>query len=244
MSGAVLPGVLRLALERQHRLELLVARLLGRAAGRVALDDEQLVAVRIVGGAVGELAGQHRHARGSCAAPPSAPRACAPSPGAITSSAMRLPSSTCWLSHSSNGSRTICADELHRVARDQLVLHLALELRIEHLHRQHVVGARPHVLGHDLQAALAHRVEVDEVPDRVVHALAQPGDVGAAVARRDHVDVGLGDQVALGRPGDRPHRALALGEAVGLGLRGDVALAEEGARHRLEAGDGGARNSP
>ena len=27
----------------------------------------------------------------------------------ITSSAMRLPSSTCWLSHSSKGSRTICA---------------------------------------------------------------------------------------------------------------------------------------
>ena len=60
---AVLPGVLRFALEREHGLEFLVARLLGRAARRVALDDEQLVAIRIVGGAVGELARQHRDTR-------------------------------------------------------------------------------------------------------------------------------------------------------------------------------------
>ncbi len=62
------------------------------------------------------------------------------------------------------------------------------------------------------------------------------GDVGAAVARRDHVDVGLRHHLALGRPGDRPQRAFAFGEAVRLRLRGDVALAEEGLGHRLQAG--------
>ena len=50
--GAVLPGVLRLALQRQHRLKLLVARLLRRPARRIAFDDEELVAVGIVGGPV------------------------------------------------------------------------------------------------------------------------------------------------------------------------------------------------
>ena len=35
-----------LALERQHRLGRPVARLLGRAAGRIALDDEDLGVVR------------------------------------------------------------------------------------------------------------------------------------------------------------------------------------------------------
>ena len=47
-----------LAADRQDRLGLAVARLLGRAAGAVALDDEQLGAFGVVIGAVGELAGQ------------------------------------------------------------------------------------------------------------------------------------------------------------------------------------------
>ena len=47
-----------LAAERQDRLEAPVAALLGRAAGGVALDDEQLAARRIALLAVGELAGQ------------------------------------------------------------------------------------------------------------------------------------------------------------------------------------------
>src|SRR4051812_33936253 len=43
-----------LAAYRQDRLGLAVARLLGRAAGAVALDDEQLRARRVVIGAVGK----------------------------------------------------------------------------------------------------------------------------------------------------------------------------------------------
>ena len=44
--------------KRQHRLEGAVARLLGRAAGAVALDQEQLGLGGIALLAVGELAGQ------------------------------------------------------------------------------------------------------------------------------------------------------------------------------------------
>ena len=47
-----------LALERQDRLESPVAPLLGRAAGRVALDQVQLGHRRVLLGAVGELSGQ------------------------------------------------------------------------------------------------------------------------------------------------------------------------------------------
>ncbi len=47
-----------LAAQRQHRLEFAVAALLGGAAGRVALDDEQFGLGRIALLAVGELAGQ------------------------------------------------------------------------------------------------------------------------------------------------------------------------------------------
>ena len=58
-----------LAAQGQDRLGLAVARLLGRAAGRIALDQEDLGAVDGVLRAVGELAGQAQLAgRRSCAA--------------------------------------------------------------------------------------------------------------------------------------------------------------------------------
>ena len=47
-----------LAAQRQDRLEAPVAALLGRAAGRVALDDEDLAALGVALLAVGQLAGQ------------------------------------------------------------------------------------------------------------------------------------------------------------------------------------------
>ena len=47
-----------LALERQDRLEAAIASLLGRSAGRLALDDVELAQRRIAFLAVGQLAGQ------------------------------------------------------------------------------------------------------------------------------------------------------------------------------------------
>ena len=51
-------GVQHLAAQRQNRLARAVAALLGRAAGRIALDDEQLAALARRVGAVAQLAGQ------------------------------------------------------------------------------------------------------------------------------------------------------------------------------------------
>ena len=59
---AGLLDVEELAAQRQDRLEAPVAALLGRAAGRVALDEVELAAGRVALLAVGELARQ-RHAR-------------------------------------------------------------------------------------------------------------------------------------------------------------------------------------
>ena len=61
------PGVQDLAAQRHDGLGLAIARLLGGAAGGVAFDQEQLGVLRILVGAVGELAGQ-RGARGDALA--------------------------------------------------------------------------------------------------------------------------------------------------------------------------------
>ena len=60
LVDAALLDVEDLAAQRQHRLGVAVAALLRRAAGRVALDDEQLRQRRVADRAVGELAGQGR----------------------------------------------------------------------------------------------------------------------------------------------------------------------------------------
>ena len=56
----VLLGVDHLAAQRQDRLEEPVARVDGRAAGRVALDEEELGGLGVADLAVGELARQRR----------------------------------------------------------------------------------------------------------------------------------------------------------------------------------------
>ena len=57
---ARLLDVQHLAEHGQDRLEAPIAALLGRAAGRVALDDVELAALRVALLAVGQLAGQRR----------------------------------------------------------------------------------------------------------------------------------------------------------------------------------------
>ena len=55
------------AAQRQHRLHVAVARLLGRAAGGIALDHEKFGALGRAVGAIGEFAGQPQFAHGSLA---------------------------------------------------------------------------------------------------------------------------------------------------------------------------------
>ena len=58
-----LPGVEHLAAQRQHGLAFFVAAHLGAATRAVALDQKQFVVGQIAAFAIGQLAGQHRHAR-------------------------------------------------------------------------------------------------------------------------------------------------------------------------------------
>src|SRR5688572_4763686 len=63
LVGGGAGDVENLAADRQDRLGLAVARLLGAAAGAVAFDDEQLGLAGTFARAVGELAGQAELAR-------------------------------------------------------------------------------------------------------------------------------------------------------------------------------------
>ena len=134
-----------LAAQRQDRLAGAVARLLGRAAGGVALDDEDLRALRRCIGAVGELAGQAQLARrASCAAISFSWRrrrrssACSTTSRAAWSPARGLPASQ-W----SNGSLTALSTMRVRLGGGEPVLGLALEFGLADEHRQHRARRRP-----------------------------------------------------------------------------------------------------
>src|SRR3954449_6617793 len=163
--------------QRQHRLRVAVAALLGRAAGGVALDDEDLAQGRVLHGAVGELAGQPRVLEGALA-----PREVA-----------RLARGRARLR-----SRDRLADDLARVGgvlleelgellvddrRDEplhagvaeLRLRLALELRIGQLRRDHCREALADVLPGEvvvllLELPLVPRVAVERAGERRAEA--------------------------------------------------------------------------
>ncbi len=96
-------------------------------------------------------------------------------------------------------------DQGRGLARAELLLGLAGELRIADLDRQHVAGSVPDVLGRELHAARQQVAELAELAHRLDHAGAQAIDVRAAAGGRDQVDVALGDQrLGIARPGERP----------------------------------------
>src|ERR1700683_5432120 len=67
LAGLELPGVQDLAAQRHDGLELAVARLLGRTAGRVAFDQAPFRACQNLRAAVRELPGQRRAVDGALA---------------------------------------------------------------------------------------------------------------------------------------------------------------------------------
>jgi hypothetical protein len=138
------PRVQHLAAQRQDGLIFLVAAHLGRAAGRIALDEEQFVARDIRGFAIGQLARQHGHARAFALLDLLAG----------TRARLRLLDDEFGellavldvLVQPQLERRRVNDDtSLHRVAAIQTLLDLPLELRIEHLRRQHERHARKHV---------------------------------------------------------------------------------------------------
>ncbi len=222
------PGVQHLAAQGQHRLGFLVAALLGRAAGRVALDQEDFVAGDVVGFAVGQLAGQGGDAGRFL----------------LLDLLRRFHAVLRRLDGQFGDLLAVIGvavqPQLERIAhhlRDQLVgvaagqffLGLALELRVEHLGREQVGHAAADVFLRQLDLGRQDGVVVGESLDRLEDAGLQAGLVGAAVERRDQVDVAFRLAAAFLEPGQRPGGAFADGEAVGAF---NIFLADENRRHR------------
>ena len=179
-----------LAAQRQDGLELAVAALLGRASGGVALDDVDLAHRGVFLLAVGQLAGQAHAVEHALAA------------GHFAGLAGGFPGA--------GGFHNLAADDLgvagallqvvgeqlahdvfHRrahFARYQLVLGLAAELGLGHLHAEHAAQAFAHVIAGHLDLGFFGKVVFFDVfVDDAGHRGAQAGEVGAAVTLGDVV---------------------------------------------------------
>ena len=141
--------------QRQHGLRGAVARLLGGAAGAVALDDENLRAFGRGVGAVGELAGQPQLAHRALARNVLFLAAADALVGALDDEVEQLV-----------GLRRIAGepmiervldrllDDLLRLGGGEAILGLALEFRLADEHREHGAGAGHHVVAGDGAARL------------------------------------------------------------------------------------------
>ena len=193
-----------LATQGQDGLGAAVARLLGRAAGAIALDDEQLRAVGGVAGAVGQLAGQAQLAgrRGA---------------GDLLVLAPLQPLLGALDDEFQQGARGlgrggepvvegVAQGGLHQplgVGGGQSLLGLALELGIAHEDADQGAGLGDDVLGGDDRRALFARqfgVGLEAARQR----RAQAGLVRAALGGRHGVAVGGHEAVRLAEPGRRP----------------------------------------
>ena len=116
-------------------------------------------------------------------------------------------------------------DQLGRLDADQLLLGLALELRLLDEHRDQAGRALDHVVGGD-DRALAVAGELGVALQAAHQGAAEARFVRAAFGRRHGVAVGADEAFLVGRPPHRPFD-LAAGRAVGLA----PGLAGEGLRH-------------
>jgi hypothetical protein len=230
-----------LALERQDRLELAVAALLGRAACGVALDEVELAQRGVLFLAVGELAGQADAVEHALAARHLARLA----------RGVARPGGLDDLVADGLGVERVLEQEVAELAGDdffhrraglgrhQLHLGLAGELGVGHLDREHAGQAFAHVVTGDVDLGLlGDLVFFDVLVDDARHRRAQAGEVGAAVGLRDVVGVAqhlfLVAVVPLHGDFDRELGVVAVagGDAGGAGGVEDV-----GVQHRLGAVD-------
>ena len=185
-----------LAAQRQDRLELAVARLLGGAAGRIALDQEQFAAGRVALLAVGQLAGQAGDVERALA------------PGQVARLARRLAGDRGFhhLADDALGLVRVLLEPLlqpladHVLDRwadfggDQLVLGLAGEFRIRHLHRQDA--------GQPLARILAAERHLLLLGDTALHGIGVDGaGQGRAQARQMRAAIALRDVVGEAQRG-------------------------------------------
>ena len=188
---ARLLDVEHLAAQRQDRLELAVAALLGGAAGGIALDEVELAQRRVLLLAVGELAGQadaveHALAAGHLAR---LARGFAGAGGVDDLAGDDLGVDRAFRAGTRRASAATTSSTAGRASRgDQLHLGLRGELGIGHLDRQHAGQAFAHVVAGDLDLGLlGDLVFFDVLVDDARHRRAQAGQVGAAVGLRDVV---------------------------------------------------------
>ena len=201
------------AAQGQDGLVTLVARQFGRATRAVAFYQEQFVFADVFAFAVGQFAGQHRHA------------------------------ATFFLLDFFHGThprlrllnrqiRNFFADfgvlvepqfqrvaahgghEFERVAVGELVFGLPLELRVEHAGGEHEGGAGEHVVAVDFHAARQQVVVGDEIVHRIKCSLLQARFVRAAQGRGNQIDIAFIGAAALFQPSERKCRAFARAEIV------------------------------
>ena len=209
-----------LAAQWQDRLGFAVARLLGRAAGRIALDDEDLGAVAGVARAVGELARQ-----------PELPgrRLAADLLFRLAAREPLLGAAGQVLEHGRGRGRMAAQPQLETVAhrildqsrgfgRDQPLLGLALELRLaQEQGQQHAGAAGSVVRRHRTRAPEADPVGMGA--QALQQGGAQASLMGAAQGRGHGVAVPAGVGLLVDRPGDRPFHAGTLIERCFAGER-------------------------
>ncbi len=210
-----------LAAQGQDGLGGAVAGLLGRAAGRVALDDEEFGALGGLTAAVRQLAGQAQLAGGGGALDFLVLAAAQAVLGAVDDEAEQ---GVGLLGAFGQPVVEGVAQQLFRqlltLGRGQAVLGLALEFRVADEDGNQGARVGDDVLGRDLGGALL----VDQLAvslEALDQGGAEAGLVRAAVGGRDGVAVGADEAVGVAeadrRPGDGPFQrarlALALGAA-------------------------------
>ena len=179
-----------LAAQRQHRLELAVAALLGGAAGRIALDDEDLGLGRVALLTVGELAGQARDVERALAA------------RELARLARRL-ARLRRLDHLADDDPRLLRmlleplreefvdeplDDRPHLGGDELVLRLGREFRIRAFDAEHAGEALAGVVAGEIDLLLLEQPRAFGIADDLTgQRAAQADEMRAAVALRDVV---------------------------------------------------------
>ncbi|RMU60039.1 hypothetical protein ALP25_05494 [Pseudomonas syringae pv. syringae] len=208
------PGVEDFAAQRQDRLEFLVASLLGGTAGRITLDQKQFGACRVLSGTVGQFARQRRPLGDALALDLFA---CLEAPTGVVDRQIGQLQAQLGVRVEPQAERILdhTRDEGRRFTGRQTFFGLPGELRLLHFHRQDEGNAFPDVFRGQLHTARQQVAELAELAHGIQQALAQTVHVGAALRRRDQVDVAFLNAVApFGQPEQRPvDRFLVTGEA-------------------------------
>ncbi|MNO89265.1 hypothetical protein D3C76_807440 [compost metagenome] len=202
--GRDFPGVEDLAFQRHDRLEFAVTRLLGRAARRVTFNEEQLGAIKILCGAVGQFTRQRRTA-GQLFTYHFLRRAHT----ALGAGNRHFSQHFCGLNvlvqPQAEGVFHHAGDEGRALTRRETLFGLPGKLRVLHFDRQHIRTAIPDIFRRQLHAARQNVTVFAELTHRIKQTLTQTVDVRTALHGWDQVDVAFCQQLAAFRqPQQRP----------------------------------------